>query len=77
MNGFCPEQKDGVQEQGMQIFTLFTVESDKKKAKSIGSVLILKNKTGVSFGEKDKHMGFRGVPSADNYLDKWLSSMKM
>ena len=31
MNGFCPEQKDGVQEQGMQIFTLFTAECQMKK----------------------------------------------
>ena len=52
--------------------------SDEKGAKGIGSVLISKNQTRVGFGEKEKHMGFRGVPLQQIFtLMKWLSSMKM
>ena len=51
-------------------YVVYCRMSDEKGAKGIGSVLVSKNQTGVSFGEKEKHMGFRGVPSADIYFDE-------
>lgn len=38
-------------------------------AKGIGAVLVEKDRPGLSFGQRDHHMGFRGVPSADMYFD--------
>lgn len=38
-------------------------------AKGIGAVLVDKDSPGLSFGQPDQHMGFRGVPSADMYFD--------
>lgn len=38
-------------------------------AKGIGAVLCEKDAGGVSFGKREELMGFRGVPSADIFLD--------
>lgn len=38
-------------------------------AKGIGAVLVPKGAEGFSFGARDHHMGFRGVYTADMYLD--------
>ena len=38
-------------------------------AKGIGAVLVEKDATGVSFGAREEMMGFRGIPSADIFLD--------
>lgn len=38
-------------------------------AKGIGAVLVEKGREGVSFGEQEELMGFRGIPSADIFLD--------
>jgi butyryl-CoA dehydrogenase len=38
-------------------------------AKGIGAVLVEKDTPGLSFGEQERLMGFRGVPSADIFLD--------
>lgn len=43
--------------------------SDDPGAKGIGAVFVEKDTPGVSFGEQEQLMGFRGVPSADIYLD--------
>ena len=43
--------------------------SDDPGAKGIGAVFVEKDAPGVSFGEQEQLMGFRGVPSADIYLD--------
>ncbi len=43
--------------------------SDAPGAKGIGAVLIEKDAAGVSFGEPEEMMGFRGIPSADIVLD--------
>ncbi|MEN8721325.1 MAG: acyl-CoA dehydrogenase family protein [Alphaproteobacteria bacterium] len=37
--------------------------------KGIGAVLVSKDTPGISFGENEELMGFRGVPSADIYFD--------
>ena len=43
--------------------------SDDPGARGIGAVLIEKDSAGLSFGERERLMGFRGVPSADIFLD--------
>jgi len=43
--------------------------SDEPGAKGIGAVFVEKTTPGVSFGEPEGLMGFRGIPSADIYLD--------
>ncbi len=43
--------------------------SDAPGAKGIGAILVEKEMAGVSFGEQESLMGFRGIPSADIYLD--------
>lgn len=43
--------------------------SDTPGAKGIGAVYVDKDTPGVSFGEQEALMGFRGVPSSDIYFD--------
>ncbi len=43
--------------------------SDDPGPKGIGAVLVSKDTPGISFGENEELMGFRGVPSADIYFD--------
>ena len=38
-------------------------------AKGIGAVLVEKERAGMSFGRPEQLMGFRGIPSADIFLD--------
>lgn len=38
-------------------------------AKGIGAVVVEKDADGVSFGKREELMGFRGIPSADMFLD--------
>ncbi len=38
-------------------------------AGGVGAVLVYKDQEGVTFGHRERHMGFRGVPSADIFLD--------
>ena len=50
-------------------YVVYCRMSDEAGARGIGAVLVSKNQHGISFGEKEKHMGFRGVPSADIFFD--------
>ena len=43
--------------------------SDERGAKGIGAVFVEKDCQGVSFGEQERLLGFRGIPSADIYFD--------
>ncbi|WP_209015721.1 acyl-CoA dehydrogenase family protein [Roseibium sp. RKSG952] len=43
--------------------------SDAPGAKGIGAVLVEKGAEGFSFGKRERHMGFRGVHSADMFFD--------
>jgi butyryl-CoA dehydrogenase len=43
--------------------------SNQPGAKGIGAVLVEKSSRGVSFGKQEELMGFRGIPSADIFLD--------
>ena len=50
-------------------YLVYTRLSDAPGAKGVGAVLVEKGTPGLSFGEAETLMGFRGVPSADIYLD--------
>lgn len=50
-------------------YLVYTRLSDAPGAKGIGAVLVEKGAAGLSFGEPETLMGFRGVPSADIFLD--------
>lgn len=50
-------------------YLVYTRLSDAPGAKGIGAVLVEKDTPGLSFGEAETLMGFRGVPSADIFLD--------
>ncbi|MDJ0761145.1 MAG: acyl-CoA dehydrogenase family protein [Woeseiaceae bacterium] len=43
--------------------------SEEPGARGIGAVFIEKNTPGLTFGEQESLMGFRGVPSCDIFLD--------
>ena len=43
--------------------------ADKPGAKGIGAVFVDKDKPGLTFGQPEQLMGFRGIPSADIYFD--------
>ena len=50
-------------------YVVYTRLDDKPGAKGIGAVLVEKGSDGLSFGEQEQLMGFRGVPSADIFFD--------
>jgi alkylation response protein AidB-like acyl-CoA dehydrogenase len=43
--------------------------SDEPGAKGIGALIVEADRTGVSFGSRERLMGFRGIPSADIRFD--------
>jgi butyryl-CoA dehydrogenase len=43
--------------------------ADAPGAKGIGAVYVERDTAGLSFGEQERLMGFRGIPSADIYFD--------
>ena len=50
-------------------YVVYCRMSDAPGAQGIGAVLIEKDRQGFSFGQPEKHMGFRGISSADMYFD--------
>ena len=44
--------------------------SDAPGAKGIGAVLVDKDTPGLTFGEQERLMGFRGIPDSDLYFDE-------
>ncbi|WP_017672413.1 acyl-CoA dehydrogenase family protein [Blastomonas sp. AAP53] len=50
-------------------YLVYTRLSDAPGAKGIGAVLVEKGTPGLSFGQAETLMGFRGVPSADLMFD--------
>ncbi len=52
-----------------QGYVVYCRLSDDPGAKGVGAVFVEKDMPGVSFGEQERLMGFRGVPSADIFLD--------
>ncbi len=50
-------------------YVVYCRMSDDPGAKGIGAVYVGKDTPGMSFGEQESLMGFRGVPSSDIYFD--------
>ncbi len=50
-------------------YVVYTKLSDAPGAKGIGALYVEKDMPGVSFGERERLMGFRGIPSADIFFD--------
>lgn len=51
-------------------YVVYCRMSDEPGAKGIGAVYVEKDTPGVTFGQQEALMGFRGVPSSDIYLDE-------
>lgn len=52
-----------------ETYVVYCRLSDAPGAKGIGAVVIPREAAGLSFGRREKHMGFRGVTSADMHFD--------
>lgn len=52
------------------VYIVYCRFEDEPNAKGIGAVLVEKECKGISFGRPESLMGFRGIPSADIYLDE-------
>ncbi len=52
-----------------EAYIVYCRMSDAPGAKAIGAVLVPKQSKGLTFGKREHHMGFRGIYSADMYLD--------
>ncbi|MEM7045638.1 MAG: acyl-CoA dehydrogenase family protein, partial [Pseudomonadota bacterium] len=50
-------------------YVVYCRMSEESGAKGIGAVLVEKDRPGLSFGARERHMGFRGVTSADMHFD--------
>jgi butyryl-CoA dehydrogenase len=50
-------------------YVVYCRMSDAPGAKGIGAVYVERDQPGLSFGKAEALMGFRGIPSADIYLD--------
>lgn len=50
-------------------YVVYCKMSDAPGAKGIGAVFVEKGTAGLSFGEQEQLMGFRGIPSADIFFD--------
>ncbi len=50
-------------------YVVYCRMSDEPGAKGIGAVLVEKGVAGLRHGERERHMGFRGVTSCDMYFD--------
>ena len=50
-------------------YVVYTRMSDEPGAKGIGALYVEKDRDGVSFGPRERLMGFRGIPSADIFFE--------
>ncbi len=50
-------------------YVVYCRMSDEAGAKGIGAVLVEDGTPGLTFGKRERHMGFRGVASADMFFD--------
>jgi alkylation response protein AidB-like acyl-CoA dehydrogenase len=51
-------------------YVVYCRMSDEPGARGIGAVFVEKDRPGLSFGPNENLMGFRGIPSADLFLDE-------
>ncbi len=52
-----------------EAYVVYCRMSDAPGARGIGAVYVERDRPGLSFGKAEALMGFRGIPSADIYLD--------
>lgn len=52
------------------VYLTYCRMSDAPGSKAIGAVLVEADRPGMSFGAREKLMGFRGIPSADIFYDQ-------
>ena len=52
-----------------EAYLVYCRMSDDPGARGIGAVLVEKGSKGLTFGQPEQHMGFRGVPTADIHFD--------
>ena len=52
------------------VYLVYCRMSDESGARGIGAILVRKGAPGFSFGKRDRHLGFRGVCSADMHFDE-------
>lgn len=52
------------------VYLVYCRMSDEPGARGIGAVVVRKGASGFSFGKRDRHLGFRGVYSADMHFDE-------
>ena len=52
------------------VYIVYCRLNDQPGAGGVGAVLVEKERKGISFGVPEKLMGFRGIPSADIFLDE-------
>ncbi|MGF6601343.1 alkylation response protein AidB-like acyl-CoA dehydrogenase [Paraburkholderia sp. GAS448] len=52
------------------LYIVYSRFDNEPGAKGIGAILVEKERKGISFGRPERLMGFRGIPSADIYLDE-------
>lgn len=52
-----------------EAYVVYCRMSDAPGARGIGAIVVSKEAAGLSFGKREKHMGFRGVTSADMHFD--------
>src|SRR5205823_4349668 len=50
-------------------YLVYARMNDEPGSKAIGAVIVEAERPGVSFGERERLMGFRGIPSADVIFD--------
>jgi len=50
-------------------YVVYCRMSEAPGARGIGAVLVEKDRDGFSFGKRERHMGFRGISSADMFFD--------
>jgi len=50
-------------------YVVYCRMSDEPGAKGVGAVLVDKDSQGFTFGARERHMGFRGICSADMHFD--------
>jgi alkylation response protein AidB-like acyl-CoA dehydrogenase len=53
-------------------YLVYTRLSDEPGARGIGAIIVEANRDGVSFGARERLIGFRGIPSADVIFDDVL-----
>ncbi len=52
------------------LYLVYCRINNEKGANGIGAAVVSKSSSGLTFGKRERHMGFRGIPSADIHFDE-------